>query len=231
MKKVLVFVFFLSTVVFGRAQKNKVAPKPVTKSVLKNAADSFSYAVGVSIASSMKQQGIDPVNFSAMQKGMDAVFKSQAKIMDDNLCNMTIQQKMQEYMTKKMAAEKAKGKAFLEANGKRKEVTTLPNGMQYEVIEAAPDSNVTKPVTTDVVSVNYVGTLIDGQEFDRGQRTEFGLTRVISGWTQILQMMRVGDHWKVYIPSDLGYGDNGNGGDIKPGATLIFDMTLVEIKK
>jgi len=130
-----------------------------------------------------------------------------------------------------MAAEKAKGRAFLDANGKRKEVITLPSGMQYEIIETAPDSNVTKPITTDVVSVNYVGTLIDGQEFDRGQRTEFPLTRVISGWTQILQMMRVGDHWKVYIPSDLGYGDNGNGGDIKPGATLIFDMTLVEIKK
>ncbi len=231
MKKILVFVYCLFSVVFVVAQKNKVASKPLPKSVLKNAADSFSYAVGVSIASSMKQQGIDPVNFSAMQKGMDAVFKSQAKIMDENLCNMTIQQKMQENMGKKMVAEKAKGRAFLEANGKRKEVTTLPNGMQYEIINAAPDSNQIKPTTADFVRVNYIGTLIDGQEFDRGQGTEFRLTGVITGWTEILQLMRVGDHWKVYIPSGLAYGDTGNGGEIKPGATLIFDMTLAEIKK
>lgn len=231
MKNVLVFVFFLSIVVVGRAQKNKVAPKPLPKSVLMNAADSFSYAVGVSIASSMKQQGLGPVNFTSMQKGMEAVFNGQKKIMDDNLCNTTIQQKMQENMSKKMAAEKAKGRAFLDANGKRKEVITLPSGMQYEIIKSAPDSNQIKPTTSDLVSVNYIGTLIEGNEFDRGQGTEFRLTGVISGWTQILQLMRVGDHWKVYIPSGLAYGDIGNGPDILPGATLIFDMTLVEIKK
>ncbi len=231
MKKVLIFLFCLCNVFFAIAQKDKAATKPLPKSVLKNAADSFSYAVGVSIASSMKQQGLGPVNFSSMQKGMDAVFNSQKKIMDENLCNLTIQQKMQENMSKKMAAEKAKGRAFLEANGKRKEVITLPGGMQYEIIKSAPDSNQVKPTTEDFVRVNYTGTLIEGREFDRGQGTEFRLTGVITGWTQILQLMRVGDHWKVYIPSELAYGDTGNGPDILPGATLIFDMTLVEIRK
>ncbi len=233
MKQFLIAVLCFTTVVNAVAQtkgKAKAPVKTLSKPTFQNSTDSFSYAVGVSIANNMMQQGITSINFAYLQKGMNASFKNEKKLMDENQCNMSIQAKLQEFAGKKSEAEKLKCKTYLEANAKRKEVVSLPNGLQYEVLKAAPDSSVLKPAPSDTVVVNYVGTLIDGTEFDnsykRGNPATFPLNGVIRGWTEILQLMRVGDRWRVYIPTELAYGMNPPTPAIPAGAALVFDISL-----
>lgn len=218
------------------AQKGKPAPakKPVSQApVLKNGTDSLSYALGADIARNLKAQGITDLNTEKLKLAFDDILKNRKPILDQQTSQMTLQQKLQEAAAKKSNQEKEKGKAFLEANKKRQGVNTLPNGLQYEILDAGKP-NGAKPTASDTVVVDYVGTLIDGQEFDssvkRGQPATFGVGQVIRGWTEILQMMPVGAKWKVYIPSELGYGDRGAGQMIKPGSTLIFLIDLLEIK-
>ncbi len=230
---VLVLVFMISSGLM--AQKGKSKPTKNSKTVKAPAiVDSFSYAVGISIASNMQQQGITQINYAALQKGMDAIFKNQTKLLDENQINMTIQQKLQEFMMKKVAAQKAQAQAFFEANAKRKGIVSLPNGLQYEVIQASTDSNFHKPSLKDTVIVNYVGSLLDGLEFENsysnGQPAVFRVAGVITGWSMILQMMRVGDKWRVYIPTELAYNMNPPTPLIPPGASLIFDISLEGIK-
>jgi FKBP-type peptidyl-prolyl cis-trans isomerase FklB len=134
-----------------------------------------------------------------------------------------------------LSAEKAKGEAFLKANKLKTGVTTLPNGLQYEIIEPG-EPNGMKPTAADTVVVHYAGKLIGSDEFfdnsfKRGEPAEFPVGGVIRGWTEILQLMPKGAKWKVYIPSELGYGDRGAGHAIPAGATLIFDINLIDIKK
>ncbi len=129
---------------------------------------------------------------------------------------------------KRIAEEE--GKTFLAENAKREEVVVLPSGLQYEVIKEGTGEI---PTATDQVEVHYHGTLVDGTVFDssidRGEPAVFGVNQVIPGWTEALQLMPVGSEWKVYIPYDLGYGEQGAGGDIKPYSTLIFDVKLLSI--
>jgi FKBP-type peptidyl-prolyl cis-trans isomerase FklB len=207
--------------------------KPGKPPVMVNQLDSFSYAAGINIGGNMKSQGYSSINGTLLEAGAVAVIRKQPTLITIEKANMKLQEKMQAYMTKKKAEEKAKGNAFLTANKERKEVTTLENGLQYEVLRAgSPDS--LKPGPADQVTVHYVGTFIDGIEFDgsvkRGQPITFPVNGVIKGWTQILQMMTKGSKWKVFIPSDLAYGDGGNNG-IPPGATLIFEIDLIDITK
>lgn len=234
-----ILLFSITTGSFAQVKTQKttktVTIKPaITNSVIKTTTDSFSYAVGASIAGNMKQQGITQINYAAFQKGMDAKFKNQPLLIDDNQCNSIIQKKIQEFMGQKSDQEKAKGKAFLEANKKRANLKITASGIQYEVRKSGPDSNKLRPTPVDTVVVNYVGTLIDGKEFDnsykRGVPAEFPVGGVIPGWTEILQLMRVGDQWRVYIPSELAYGDRGAGAAVPPGSVLIFDISLEGIK-
>lgn len=206
----------------------KAAPdKPVMKSLL----DSFSYAAGLNIAGSMKEQGITSLNNALLLKAIDDVFKNNTPSLTHEQATMTLQKQLQQFSQKKSAAEIAKGKAFMDENKKRKEVITLPNGLQYEILKAG-DGN--KPTATDTVVVNYIGKLVDGTEFDnsfkRGEPATFPVGGVIRGWTEILQLMPKGSQWKVFIPSDLAYGDRGAGAAIPPGATLVFEITLLDIK-
>lgn len=216
----------------------KTTAKPVAKSipatsVLKNSTDSFSYAVGCNIAASMKQQGVTNINGAVLQRAIDDVLNGRKRSLNDEQANMTLQAKLQELSEKKSSGEKSKGTAFLAANKKRAGVTTLPNGLQYEVLKAG-EANGLKPTAADTVVVHYVGTLIDGTKFDastdRGEPAEFPVGGVIRGWTEILQLMTKGDKWKVAIPSDLAYGDRPPGGGIPAGATLIFEIELLNIK-
>ena len=143
---------------------------------------------------------------------------------------MTIQTKLQEFMAQKTNAEKEKGAKFLEENKKRPGVITLPSGLQYEVITKGTGPI---PTATDTVKANYIGSLIDGKEFDNSYKRNEALTipvgSVIRGWTEALQLMPVGSKWKLYIPSDLGYGDRGAGGAIPGGAALVFTIELLDI--
>lgn len=119
---------------------------------------------------------------------------------------------------------------FLEENGKREGVTTLPSGLQYEVLQEGSGEH---PTTASRVTVHYEGKLSDGKVFDssykRGQPATFGVTQVISGWTEALQLMNVGAKWRLFIPSELGYGARGAGGSIPPNAALVFDVELLGV--
>jgi FKBP-type peptidyl-prolyl cis-trans isomerase len=169
-----------------------------------------------------------------MMQAFDDVLKNKNLVMNQDQCGQTLQQKLQEFSQKKTSAQKEKGVAFLNENKKRPGVIALPNGLQYEVLTAG-DPNGMKPNATDTVEVHYVGTLIDGTEFDnsikRGQTISFPLNGVIKGWTEILQLMTVGSKWKVYIPSELGYGERGAGGAIPGNSTLIFEIDLKGVKR
>ncbi|MBU2636230.1 MAG: FKBP-type peptidyl-prolyl cis-trans isomerase, partial [Bacteroidetes bacterium] len=149
---------------------------------------------------------------------------------------MELQKQLMARHEEKINAEKDKnkieGEAFLAENKKDKDVITLPSGLQYKIITAGTGP---KPKSTETVAVHYSGTLIDGTEFDssfkRGEPATFPVTGVIKGWVEALQLMPVGSKWKLFIPTDLAYGERGAGGVIGPNATLIFEIELLSINK
>jgi FKBP-type peptidyl-prolyl cis-trans isomerase FklB len=143
-----------------------------------------------------------------------------------------MKEKMQSEMQNSSAPNKMAGKKFLEENKKKPGVTELPSGLQYEVIK---EGNGASPTASSTVTTHYTGTLIDGTVFDssveRGQPAQFPVNGVIKGWTEALQLMKPGAKWKLYIPSDLAYGDGGSPPKIQPGATLIFEVELISVDK
>ena len=145
---------------------------------------------------------------------------------------MDTQTKLKKYMNDKIEAQKATGIAFLEGNKSKEGVQILPEGIQYEVIKEGTGA---QPELSDKVKAHYKGTLLDGKEFDnsfkRGQPFSANLTQLIKGWQIALPLMKEGSHWRLWIPSDLAYGDRGAGSDIPGGATLIFEVELLEIVK
>ena len=240
MKRVLFSSIVLVTVSLTVTAQNtkKVAVKTTTKTtvktpVFKNLLDSFSYAAGINVATNMKAQGINKVNSTLMQKGIEDVFKNNTPALTAEVSNNCMQKQLAIFAAEKGSAEKAKGVAFLEANKKRKEVITLPDGLQYEVIKNG-DANSPTAKGVDTVVVNYKVALIDGDDiensFKSGQPAVFPVTGVIKGWIEVLQLMRKGDHLKVYVPSELAYGAAGNGAAIPPNSTLKFEISLEDIR-
>lgn len=143
-----------------------------------------------------------------------------------------MQEKMKGESSKAAQANKDAGMAFLAENKKKAGVVELPSGMQYEILK---DGTGESPKATDKVTTHYTGTLMDGTVFDssieRGQPAQFPVNGVIRGWTEALQLMKPGSKWKLYIPSDLAYGDGGSPPKIGPGALLIFEVELISVDK
>ncbi|TDX01119.1 FKBP-type peptidyl-prolyl cis-trans isomerase [Dinghuibacter silviterrae] len=208
------------------AAKKAVAPAPL----LKNSTDSLSYAIGVNVGTYFKKQGVEHLNYAALDKALADCFGEKPLTLSDEQAVMTIQQKLQEFMTKKANAVKEEGLKFLAENKKRPGVVELPDGLQYEVIRKGTGP---MPVDTSVVKVNYTGYLLSGKKFDasadHGGPATFPLNRVIKGWTEGVKLMPVGSSYKFYIPSELAYGDRGAGNDIPGGSTLIFEVELLDI--
>lgn len=232
--KTFFLILCCASVGFAGAQAKKITTK-ITKqpvAVFRNSVDSLSYAIGLEGASYYKQQGVPSLNTELVKKAFDDVYGKKTLALTPDQTTKCIQQNMQNYMSQKLSVEKEAGKNFLAANKKRPGVVELPNGLQYEIIKVGTGN---KPVATDTVKAHYRGTLIDGKEFDnsykRGEPLTIPVNGVIAGWTQALEMMPVGSKWKLYIPSDLAYGDRGAGGVIPGGATLIFDIELLDILK
>lgn len=201
--------------------------------ILSNLTDSASYAIGINVAQTLKMQNISSIDTKLMQKGLDDVFKNNKTQFSDADCNVILSKYVSKESAKKSEPLKAAGKKFMLENAKRPEVKTMPEGWQYEVLKSSDSKEF--PLPTDKVKCHYKGTLIDGTVFDesygRGEPIVFPLNGVIKGWTLALQKMNVGSKWKIYLPSDLGYGDNGTGDKIGPGATLIFEVELLGIEK
>lgn len=246
MKRVLLGSIVLLAVSFSvTAQKTaKTAAKPAVKATektpaggtpkFKNLIDSFSYAAGFNVATNMQAQGINKLNSAMMQKGIDDVFKKSTPLMTQDLINSTMQKQLDIFAMEKGAEASKKGQAFLDANKKRPGVITTASGLQYEVIKNG-DANSATAKGIDTVVVNYRVALFDGEDiensFKSGQPAIFPVMGVIKGWIEVLQLMRKGDHWKVYVPSELAYGAAGNGAAIPPYSTLKFEISLEDIRR
>jgi FKBP-type peptidyl-prolyl cis-trans isomerase FklB len=242
MKKLLFVVCLFAGVQSVMSQVKKpatpvaksAAPKPAQPmKALKTMSDSVSYSLGVKIAQSLKTQGFDDLNFAMVQKAFTDIKNGAKPIMTDEAINNCLGQYQAKKNAEKSLSSKKEGLAFLAANGKRPGVVTTASGLQYQVLRAGTDA--TKPTLDSKVRCHYHGTLINGEIFDssvdRGEPITFPLNGVIRGWQEGLQLMTVGSKWKFFIPSDLAYGDGGTGGQIGPGATLIFEVELLGVEK
>lgn len=201
--------------------------------------DKLSYALGMSMGHNFKGTGIKTLNANDFAAGVAAVYDGVKPEMTYDEAKRIVQ----DYFTKleaEMQAEAAKageinlknGEAFLAENKKREGINVTASGLQYEVLASG---NGDAPTASDNVEVHYTGKLIDGTVFDssveRGVPASFGVTQVIPGWVEALQLMHEGDKWRLYIPSNLAYGPNGAGGVIGPNMTLIFDVELLRVIK
>ena len=241
MKRIAVSVVTLLMVVAGVAQNKSKTTKPTTSSqtsstalTLKTGLDSFSYAMGMSVGKFYKQQGLTSIKTDLMLKGIgDAMNVKSKPVMDEMQCNMVMQSYLTEQKAKKSSASKMAGQRFMDSIAKQPGVVKLPSGLQYKVLKAGSDTE--HPKITDTVKFHYKGSLADGTEFDnsytRGEPLIHPVSQLVPGWTEALQLMTPGSKWILYIPSSLGYGDQGAGDVIPPGATLVFEVELLEIVK
>jgi len=229
-------LFLLATAGFSQAKKPATAAKPAAKPAgaanpFKNNVDSTSYALGIRIGQSLKQQGFDNINMALFQKALADQRANKTVLLDDAAIQQCFTRFQENAVSIKAAGAIKEGKAFLEKNGKRAGVVTLPSGLQYEVLKAGTDN--TRPTLASKVKCHYTGTLLNGTKFDssvdRGEPITFALANVIRGWQEGLQLMTVGSKWKLYIPAELAYGDNGPP-NIGPGATLVFEVELLGVE-
>lgn len=192
----------------------------------------ISYALGMSIANNILASGIKNLEIEEFSKAIKAVLEGNKTEIEQteaqSLLN-TYFDKLQKEQTSKLKEE---GSKFLAENAKKEGVVTLPSGLQYKVITEGKGE---KPTATQSVKCHYEGTLLNGQKFDssydRNEPATFGVNQVIKGWVEALQLMGVGSKWKLFIPSELAYGEQGAGQSIPPFSTLIFDVELLEIVK
>ena len=192
--------------------------------------DKLSYALGLSMGHNFLGSGIKSLNVEDFAKGVEAVYKQEKPEISFDEAKKIINEFFSNLQDEIAETNKQAGKEFLAENAKRSGVVVLPSGLQYEVLAEGKGR---KPKVTDKVQCHYHGTLIDGQVFDssiqRGTPAVFGVNQVIPGWVEALQLMPEGSRWKLYIPSDLAYGEQGAGGSIPANATLIFEVDLIKI--
>jgi len=230
-KSVIYFIGLFLLIVGVSCQQNG----GVSDVKLETPADSAGYAIGILVGNNNKEQvsnapGGADISIDAMVAG----FAKAARGEETDLTPEEADRIVREFFTSAGEREGQlnleAGNAFLQQNKERPEVKVTESGMQYEVLQEG-DGPI--PDADDRVRVHYHGTLIDGTVFDssveRGEPAVFGVTQVIPGWTEALQMMPAGSKWKIYLPSDLAYGERGAGGDIGPNETLIFEVELLEI--
>lgn len=191
-----------------------------------------SYAIGLSVASSLKEQNLDQLDPKILVEAISDVFEGKQTKQTPNEAQDIIQNYLKAVAEEKYASNKIEGEKFLEQNKTKNGITTTASGLQYEIIS---NGNGKSPSSTDTVEVHYHGTLINGTVFDssiqRGTPATFGVNQVIKGWTEALQLMSEGSKYRLYIPQDLAYGAHPHpGGPIEPYTALIFDVELISIK-
>ncbi|MBB5348356.1 FKBP-type peptidyl-prolyl cis-trans isomerase [Desulfoprunum benzoelyticum] len=200
--------------------------------------EKLSYSMGLDVGTYFKGMG-DDIAIDTLMKGIQDAYGGSEKLLTEEeiaAVQKEYAEKMQARQAQKMKELQEKNKkaglAFLEENKKKKGVVVTKSGLQYEVLKQGDGP---KPKATDTVKVDYVGTLVDGKEFDnsikRGEPAVFSVGQVIPGWSEALQLMNVGSKYKIVIPSDLAYGDNGAPPVIEPGAVLVFEVDLRSIEQ
>jgi FKBP-type peptidyl-prolyl cis-trans isomerase FklB len=213
------------------------APTGAPSGVLEDPKAQASYVLGLSYGAKLKRDDVSIDTTALMQGLTDALAGNKPLLTEeqarDALARLQadVQARRQEKAAHATETNKAEGAAFLKSNAAKAGVTTLPSGLQYEIVTAGTGA---VPKADDVVLCNYRGTLLDGTEFDssyrEGQPISFPVGGVIRGWTEVLQKMPVGSKWRVYIPSNLAYGEKGAGPDIGPNAVLVFEIELLSIQ-
>jgi len=198
--------------------------------------DKIAYSIGVNIGQNLQAQGIlDGIEVDTFVAGMLDAVAGNVQMSDEDMfaAIQLFQQQMAEQQQAALAASTAASVDFLSANSAKEGVVTLESGLQYMVLESGPDGSAS-PTVSDSVLAHYHGTLIDGTVFDssvdRGEPAQFGLSQVISGWTEGLQLMSVGDKWRLFIPAAMAYGEASPTPAIPPNSALIFDVELLEIR-
>ncbi len=193
--------------------------------------DKFSYAIGLGIGQNLLSMGAKDISVDDFAQAVRDVLEGNPTAITHVEARNIVNHYFEEMEARVNAENIEKGKQFLEENKQRPGVVTLPSGLQYEVIKEGNVGRYAK--ITDQVQCHYEGTLIDGTLFDssikRGQPATFGVNQVIPGWVEALQLMPEGAKWKLYIPSELGYGAQGAGEMIPPHSTLIFEVELLKI--
>ncbi|MDR0845792.1 MAG: FKBP-type peptidyl-prolyl cis-trans isomerase [Tannerella sp.] len=192
----------------------------------------ISYALGLSIGNNFLNSGIKSINTEDFVRGLKDVLSDTRPEISYDKAKQIIKDYFVELQAGKLEVNKKAGAEFLRINQGKAGVVTLPSGLQYEVLKKGEGA---KPSLYDKVKCHYHGTLINGTVFDssvqRGEPATFGVSQVIPGWVEALQLMNAGSKWRLYIPSDLAYGERGAGEDIEPNSTLVFDVELLDIVK
>ncbi|MFC3121078.1 FKBP-type peptidyl-prolyl cis-trans isomerase [Agaribacter flavus] len=192
-----------------------------------------SYGIGFQMGQQLTSNPFEGLDINIVLEGVKRGFSGESPEVSNDALRTAfneIHQRMQAAKQSQHAEVMAEGKNYLEENAKRDEVTVTESGLQYEVLQSGDGE---KPTATSTVKTHYHGTLIDGKVFDssyeRGQPAEFPVNGVIKGWTEALQLMSVGDKWRLHVPYDLAYGEQGAGAAIGPYSTLVFDVELLDI--
>ncbi len=189
------------------------------------------YALGISIAQSLTQQGLTEFDADSLLSGLTDAMGGKPLAIDPSEVGDILNEVVQRGSETRSSANKDAGEAFLAKNGERNEVTVLASGLQYEVMASGAGR---MPGPTDRVTTHYHGTLVDGTVFDssveRGQPASFGVNQVIKGWTEALQLMKEGDKWRLFVPQGMAYGSSPRpGGPIEPFCALIFEVELISV--
>jgi FKBP-type peptidyl-prolyl cis-trans isomerase FklB len=191
-----------------------------------------SYALGLSIGNNFEASGIGNLDVEDFGKGLKAVLNHETPEISYDEAKKVINDYFVKLQEEKKELNKKAGEEFLRINKERAGVQTLPSGLQYQILKEGKGP---RPTAHDQVKVHYTGSLINGKVFDssveRGEPATFGVTQVIPGWVEALQLMPVGSTWRLFIPSELAYGEHGAGEIIEPNSTLQFDVELLEIVK
>lgn len=194
--------------------------------------DKVSYALGLSIGNNFQNSGINDLQIEDFVKGLKDILGGQTPEISYDEAKQVINDYFMKLQKEKFEINKKAGEEFLNINKGKAGVVTLPSGLQYQVLQKGEGP---KPTASDKVKCHYHGTLINGTVFDssvqRGEPAVFGVLQVIPGWVEALQLMPVGSKWRLFIPSDLAYGEHGAGEAIEPNSALVFDVELLDIVK
>ena len=194
--------------------------------------DKVSYALGLSIGNNFQNSGIKKLQVEDFVKGLEDVLGEKQPAISYEEAKQVINDYFMKLQQERLEINKQAGAEFLEINRHKAGVVELPSGLQYEILKQGTGA---KPSASDKVKCHYHGTLINGTVFDssvqRGEPATFGVSQLIPGWVEALQLMPVGSKWRLFIPSNLAYGEHGAGDVIEPNSTLIFDVELLDIVK